>query len=113
MTTLPCYFSGVIAAAAAVVGATVYASPTRAGDVSFKDFPYLIYCHYSGSDHAFYFSRLDDDGIAVYMTPDKLAAGMITVSGVAQKVGGDPSGTCGDKTLEELRSAGQAFDLPR
>lgn len=81
-------------------------------DFSFKDFPYLIYCESDGIAHAFYFSKLGADGIAIYLTPDR-QAGMITIDGVARRVGGDQSGTCSDKTLDDLRSSGQAYDLAK
>ena len=93
-----------------VLGAAFNGTPSAASEVSFKDFPVVIYCRYAEIDHAFYFSRLGADGRAVYLTPDRLA-GMITIDGIAQRVGGEQSGTCLNKTLEELRSAGQAYDL--
>ena len=96
-------------ATALVLGAACYGT-SDASEVSFKDFPYIIYCQYAGIDHAYYFSRLGADGRATYITPDRLA-GMITIDGIAQRVGGEQSGTCLNKTLEELRSAGQAYDL--
>ena len=86
--------------------------PTFAQDLSFKDFPYLIYCEFQGVDHAFYFSRLGGDGVAIYLTPDR-QAGMITIDGVGRRVGGEQSGSCSDKTLDDLRSSGQAYDLPK
>ena len=85
---------------------------TVAGNVSFKNFPFVIYCQYHGIDHAYYFSRLGADGRAIYITPDR-QAGSITLKGVPQRVGGNRSGSCLDKTLDELRSAGQAYDLSR
>lgn len=86
-------------------------SQTLAADLTFKDFPYLIFCEFRETDHAFYFSRLEADGRAIYLTPDN-QAGTITIDGVARRVGGDQSGTCFGKTLDELRAASQAFDLP-
>lgn len=80
--------------------------------LSSKDFPFLIYCEYQDIDHAFYFSRLGPDGVAIYLTPDR-QAGMITIDGVGRRIGGDQSGTCADRTLDELRSSGQAYDLPK
>lgn len=77
--------------------------------VTFRDFPFLIYCNYEDIDHAYYFSRVGPDGVAIYLTPDRLA-GTVTVDGVAKRIGGEQSGTCADKTIDELRSAGQAFD---
>ncbi len=105
--------SGAITVAVALgLGMALYGAQSLAADVSFKDFPYLIYCHYRGIDHAYYFSQLGADGRAIYMTPDR-QAGFISITGGAKRVGGDRSGNCLDKTLDELRSAGQAFDLPR
>lgn len=98
------------AAAALVLGIVSYALPARAEPASFADFPFVIYCEYSGSTRAYYFSRLAD-GIAVYLTPDR-QAGMITIDGSAQRIGGERAGSCLDKTLMDLRAAGQAFDLP-
>ena len=122
MTALP-YFSGtglksvleravLIAATGVSLCATFFAAPTSAQDASYKDFPYLIYCESQGVDHAFYFSRLGADGVAIYLTPDR-QAGMITVEGVGHRVGGEQSGSCSNKTLDDLRSSGQAYDLPK
>ena len=87
-------------------------TPAGAQDFSFKDFPYLIYCESEGIAHAFYFSKLSPDGIAIYLTPDR-QAGMITIEGVGHRVGGEQSGSCSDKTLDDLRSSGQAYDLAK
>ena len=84
----------------------------RAQDLSFRDFPYVIYCEAADIAHAFYFSRLGPDGVATYLTPDR-QAGMITIDGVARRVGGDQSGTCSNKTLDDLRASGQAYDLAK
>ena len=84
-----------------------------AKDLSFRDFPYLVYCEAQGVDHAFYFSRLRADGVAIYLTPDN-QAGTITIDGVARRVGGgEQTGSCADRTIDELRSSGQAYDLPK
>ena len=100
----------------AVVGVPLclpfYGTQTFARDLSFKDFPYLIYCETQGVDRAFYFSKLDADGIAIYLSQDR-QAGIITIDGVARRVGGEHSGTCSNKTLDDLRSSGQAYDLPK
>lgn len=95
---------------AMIAGATL--TQAFAQDVSFKDFPYLIYCESQGVDHAFYFARLRADGVAVYLTPDR-QAGMITVDGIGHRVGGEQTGSCADKTIDDLRSSGQAYDLPK
>ena len=56
----------------AVVGVPLclpfYGTQTFARDLSFKDFPYLIYCETRGVDRAFYFSKLDADGLAIYLS---------------------------------------------
>ena len=97
----------------ALAGASLYPSASvHALDFSFKDFPYLIYCESEGIAHAFYFSKLGADGIAIYLTPDR-QAGMITIDGVGRRVGGDQSGTCSNKTLDDLRSSGQAYDVAK
>jgi hypothetical protein len=85
-------------------------SQVRAEAASFRDFPVVIFCNYNDREHAYYFSQLDADGRAIYMTPDRVA-GSITLNGVAEPISDDRSGTCADKTLEDLRAAGQAFDL--
>ena len=46
------------------------ASSAFSQDLSFRDFPYLVFCETQGVDRAFYFSRLGADGVAVYLTPD-------------------------------------------
>jgi hypothetical protein len=84
-----------------------------AQDLSFRDFPYLVYCEMEGVDRAFYFSRLGADGVAIYLTPDN-QAGTITIDGVARRVGGgEQTGSCADRTIDELRSSGQTYDLPK
>ena len=88
-------------------------APVLAQDLSFKDFPFLVYCEVQDIDKAFYFSRLGKDGVAVYLTPDR-QAGTITIDGVARRVGDEQqSGSCANKTLDELRASGQAYDLPK
>ena len=76
----------------AVAGTTL--TSALAQELSFRDFPYLVYCEAQGVDRAFYFSRLGADG-------------------VARRVGGEQTGSCANKTIEELRSSGQAYDLPK
>ena len=99
------------AAASILLAAGFHAVQARAEQARFTDFPYVIYCEYQGITSAYYFSQLDD-GEAIYLTPDR-QVGVITIDGVAQRIGGDRPGSCLDKTLDELRSARQAFDLPR
>ena len=94
------------------IAGMVSAVQSHAQEPTFADFPYVIYCEYEGIDHAYYFSQLDPEGLAIYLTPDR-QVGAISIDGVAQRVGGDRPGSCLDKTLEDLRAAGQAFDLPR
>ena len=103
--------STIAVAAALGLGVVLNITQTLAVDVSHRDFPFLIYCQYQGTDHAYYFSQLGEDGRAIYLTPDR-QAGIITIDGVAERVGGERPGSCMDKTLSELRSSGQAFDLP-
>ncbi|QIG47418.1 hypothetical protein G5V57_06510 [Nordella sp. HKS 07] len=103
--------SMLVAAATMVLGVALQGQQSSAQDVSYKSFPYLIYCEFEGIAHAYYFSQLRKDGRAIYMTPDN-QAGMITITGVAESVHGDRAGNCLNKTLKDLRSSGQAFDLP-
>jgi hypothetical protein len=88
-----------------------YTGPARAQQPTFADFPVVVYCEYQGITSAYYFSQLAD-GLAVYLTPDR-QVGVITIDSTALRIGGDRPGTCLDKTLDELRASGQAFDLPR
>lgn len=88
------------------------ATPILAQDLSFKDFPYLVYCEVQGVAKAFYFSKLGADGVAIYLTPDR-QAGTVTIDGVARRVGGEQSGSCAGKKLDDLRTSGQAYDLPK
>ena len=83
-----------------------------AAEGSFDDFPFLVHCEVSGVHRAFYLSRIGPDGVAVYLTPDR-QAGTITIRGKAEPVGGEWSGSCSGKTLEQLRTSGQAYDLQR
>ena len=89
-----------------------YNSPqARAKDLSFADFPFLVSCEVSGVVRAFYLSRIGEDGVAVYISPDS-SAGTVTINGVAKPaLGGEGPGNCSGKTLQELKSAGQAFYL--
>lgn len=101
-----------VIAAGLALAAWGLGGPAGADEPSFADFPYVIYCEYEGIDHAYYFSQLGPDGRALYLTPDQ-QVGVITVDGVAERIDGDRPGSCHDKTLDELRAAGQAFDLAR
>ncbi len=97
--------------AAAVLAAAQGGSAAAQQSGAFADFPFVIYCQYEGIDNAYFFSQLQFDGRAVYLTLDR-QVGAITVNAVAERIGGDRPGTCLDKTLDDLRAAGQAFDLP-
>jgi hypothetical protein len=90
---------------------SIYNSQAHAGEAS-DTFPFLIYCKFDGTIHGLYLSRIQPDGLAVYDTPDKESSLsiIITLNGKAEPVGGDWSGNCKGKTLEQLRSAGQVHD---
>ncbi len=77
----------------------------------FRDFPYIIFCEYKQITSAYYFSQLQPDGRAIYMTQEQ-QVGVITLNGVAERIDGERPGSCQGKTLDELRTEGQAFDLP-
>ncbi|MGA0617109.1 hypothetical protein [Paracoccus sp. KR1-242] len=79
---------------------------------TFLDFPVVIYCEYENITSAYYFSQLGPDGKAIYLSPDR-QAGVISTHGHAEHIDGDRVGSCREKSLDELRAAGQAFDLPR
>jgi hypothetical protein len=85
-------------------------STAHADDQSFLDFPFIVHCELNGVNRAFYLSSIGPDGVAVYINPER-QVGTITVSGRATPLGGDWSGSCSGKTLEQLRSAGQAYYL--
>ena len=105
-----------MATACAAIALSHLAMPNNfrahAQEGSFDDFPFMVRCEVSGAHHAFYLSKIDPDGVAVYMTPDR-RAGTVTIDGKAQPVGGSGPGSCSGKTLEQLRSAGQAYYLQR
>jgi hypothetical protein len=91
--------------------AAIPVSEARA--VEFTDFPFLITCEAAGIHHAFYLVRIGQDGVAIYATPAG-QAGTITLDGTPKRVGGGGiASSCSGKTLEQLRSAGQAFYLQR
>jgi hypothetical protein len=92
--------------------AAVYTLQAQAEDGAFTDFPFLVHCEAGGVDHAFYLSKIDPDGVAVYISPDRLA-GTLTITGKAELIGGEGSGNCAGKTLEQLRTTGQAYYLQR
>ncbi|WP_432761592.1 hypothetical protein [Rhizobium calliandrae] len=78
----------------------------------FDDFPIVITCEQRGTQHAYYLSRVTQDGTATYVASERIA-GTISLGGHAKAVGGPGGGSCVGKTLEELRASGQAHDLRR
>ncbi|WP_246762924.1 MULTISPECIES: hypothetical protein [unclassified Rhizobium] len=89
---------------------TVSVSTVHAADDPFGKFPIVIQCKYKTTVHAFYLSRVTEDGLATYVASDSIA-GTISLDGHAKAVGGKGGGSCVGKTLEELRASGQAHDL--
>ncbi|TCU17839.1 hypothetical protein EV130_11536 [Rhizobium azibense] len=77
-----------------------------------EDFPFVVTCEYKGLHHAYYLSKLGPDGVATYITPDRLA-GTISIDGQAKARGEGQVGSCLGKTLKELRASGQAYDIKR
>ena len=93
--------------------AAIPISQARAAELSFSDFPFLITCEAGGTQYAYYLSRIGPDGTAVYSTFTG-QAGTITLDSKPQRVGvGAIPSSCSEKTLEQLRSAGQAYYLQR
>lgn len=95
-----------------VTGIVLLAAPFgfQVQAASLNDFPFMVHCENSGLERAYYLAKVDPNGVAVYISPDR-QAGFVTVNGPAQPVGGDGSGSCAGKTLQQLKDAGQAFDL--
>jgi hypothetical protein len=83
-----------------------------AQETNLQSFPLAIICEFSDVPHVFYLSKLQKDGVAVYLRPDGIV-GMITLTGTASVVGGDEGGSCGGKTLEEMRAAGQTVEFAK
>jgi hypothetical protein len=81
-----------------------------AADDPLGNFPIVIQCKNKNTLHAFYLSRVTEDGLATYAASDRIA-GTISLDGHAKAVGGQGGGTCVGKTLQELRASGQARDL--
>jgi|SRR5689334_20626335 hypothetical protein len=77
---------------------------------SFEQFPILIQCKYKETYHAFYISRISEDGTATYVASERMG-GTITLDGKAKATGGAGGGSCVGKTLAELRASHQAYDL--
>ncbi|WP_245417490.1 hypothetical protein [Aminobacter sp. AP02] len=100
------------AAASALQLTPIYGVQAHADESAFDDFPFLVHCSFSGLSRAFYLSTIGPDGVAIYISPDR-QAGTITIKGKAEPVGADGSGSCAGKTLEQLRSVGQAYYLAR
>ena len=82
----------------------------QAQDNPFDQFPVIIQCKYNETYHAFYISRVSQDGIATYVASERIA-GTITLDGKAKAIGGEGGGSCVGKTLTELRASGQAYDM--
>ncbi len=83
-----------------------------AQDNPFDQFPVVIQCKYHETFHAFYLSRVSNDGTATYSASDRIA-GTITIDGKAKAIGAEGGGSCVGKTLSELRASHQAYDLKR
>ena len=92
--------------------AAIPISEARAAEVKFTDFPFLIVCDVRGTQNAYYLSRVSKDGVAAYATRTG-QSGTLTLTGKVQQVGGDAQSTCSGKTLDQLKSAGQAYYLQR
>jgi len=92
-----------------LVGISV--SDARAAE-PFDQFPIAVSCEYKGLYQVFYLTRLEEDGVATYVNPSKVG-GTISLGGTAKALGEPIGGSCLGKTLEQLRTAGQALDLKR
>lgn len=92
------------------VAAAAQAPAALAQNSIFDQFPMAVACEYKGTQHAFYLSKVTEDGTATYRASDNFA-GTITLTGEAKAVGADAGGSCLGKTLEELRASGQARDI--
>jgi len=92
--------------------AAICNSPAHADDAASSKFPFLMFCEFDGIIHGLYLSRIQPGGVAVYSTPDREASLSVVISltGKAEPVGGDWSGNCKGKTLDQLRSAGQLHE---
>jgi hypothetical protein len=87
------------------------AAPARADAATLSDFPLVVRCALLGTDRVFYLSTVRPDGVAVYISPDRLS-GVITTTGTPIKVSAtEGSGSCAGKTIDELRRSHQAFDV--
>lgn len=100
--------AGLVAAPTLVAAFPLHA--VHAEDDPFSQFPLVIHCKYNETYHAFYISRVSQDGVATYVASDRIA-GTITLDGQAKAIGGAGGGSCVGKTLVELRASQQAYDL--
>lgn len=100
--------AGLVAAPTLVAAFPLHAVHTE--DDPFSQFPLVIHCKYNETYHAFYISRVSQDGVATYVASDRIA-GTITLDGQAKAIGGAGGGSCVGKTLVELRASQQAYDL--
>ncbi|ANM08587.1 MULTISPECIES: hypothetical protein [unclassified Rhizobium] len=101
-------FAGLVGAGA--LAAVLQPLDAIAQDDPFSQFPLVIHCKYNETYHAFYISRVSQDGVATYVASDRIA-GTITLDGQAKAIGGAGGGSCVGKTLVELRASHQAYDL--
>jgi hypothetical protein len=109
----PAGAAGLMTAMMAVAFATLpfyQIAELRAEEDPFMRFPVVIHCKSKDTYHAFYVSRIAQDGTATYVASDRIA-GTITLNGEAKAVGGEGGGSCVGRTLKELRASGQAYDL--
>ncbi len=89
-----------------------FAPSAHAGESTLDDFPFLVHCEMGDRDRVFYLSTIGQDGVAIYISPDR-QAGTISVKGKAEPVGVEGAGNCAGKTLQQLRTTGQAYYLQR
>ena len=89
--------------------ATLHGSEAYAQAV-LEEFPFLVDCEVGGVHHVYYLSKVGADGVAVYSTTAGQSV-TLTLTGKAEKVGGDVASSCAGKTIEQLRSTGQAYYL--
>lgn len=112
MQGISMYMYRIIAGLAGTVASQLLMGyPAAAQELAIRAFPFAIICEFSEISHVFYLSKLQKDGVAVYVRPDGVI-GMISLTGTASVVGGEGErGSCGGKTIEELRSAGQTVEF--
>jgi hypothetical protein len=112
MQGLSIYIYRTVAGLAGIVASQpLMGYPSAAQEVEIRAFPLAIICEFSEIAHVFYLSKLQKNGVAVYVRPDGVV-GMISLTGAASVVGGEGErGSCGGKTIEELRSAGQTVEF--